>query len=209
MFDFLQTGVCEWQSPMSMLWFFFHTGKFGICAQIGNFLEYRKSLPKQIVAISQETPLEELLRSRHMWLDSNLKSLKLNSMVRSSTNLYHKFIAAAKKSIYAALVQSSSKPRALWKTINKIYTELQIAPYPHHPLWLPYHNYLPHTSLIKSQSFISTYKPTPLPPQLILFHLLPLLYSILSLLSPYSKSTIFSLNHLIHTMISILFLPPY
>ena len=53
------------------------------------------------------------------------------------------------------------------------YTELQIAPYSHHPLWLPYHSYLPHTSLIKSLSFISTYKPTPLPPQLILSHLLP------------------------------------
>ena len=38
------------------------------------------------------------------------------------------------------------------------YTELQIAPYPYHALWLHYHSYLPHTSLIKSQSFISTYK---------------------------------------------------
>ena len=44
------------------------------------------------------------------------------------------------------------------------YTELQIASYPHHPLWLPYHSYLPDISLIKSQSFISSYKPTPLPP---------------------------------------------
>ena len=34
--------------------------------------------------------------------------------------------------------------------------------YSHHPLWLPNHSYLPHNSLIKSQS-ISTYKPTPLP----------------------------------------------
>ena len=33
----------------------------------------------------------------------------------SSTNRYHKFIAAAKKPFYATLVQSfSSKPRALW-----------------------------------------------------------------------------------------------
>ena len=40
-------------------------------------------------------------------------------------------------------------------------------------------------------------------------HLLPLLYSTLSLLPPYSKSTIYSLNHLIHTVILILFLPPY
>ena len=42
-------------------------------------------------------------------------------LLRSSTNRYHKFIAAVKKSFYAALVQSSSsKPRALWKTINNI-----------------------------------------------------------------------------------------
>ena len=50
-------------------------------------------------------------------------------LLRSSTNRYHKFIAAAKKSFYAAAkksfyaapVQSSScKPRALWKTINTI-----------------------------------------------------------------------------------------
>ena len=50
---------------------------------------------------------------------------------------------------------------------------MHIAPYTHHPLWLPYHSYLSHTSLIKSQSFISTYKPTPLPPQLILSHFHP------------------------------------
>ena len=42
-------------------------------------------------------------------------------LLRSVTNRYHKFIAAAKKSFYASLVQSSSsKPRALWKTINNI-----------------------------------------------------------------------------------------
>ena len=86
---------------------------------------------------------------------------------------------------------------------------MQITPYPHHPVWLLYHSYLPHTSLIKSQSFISTYKPTPLLPPLILSHLHPLLYFTLSLLPPYSKLTIYSLNHLIHTVISILFLPPY
>ena len=86
---------------------------------------------------------------------------------------------------------------------------MQIALYPKNPLWLPYHSYLLHTSLIKSQSFISTYKPTPLQTQLILSHLHPLLYSTLSLLPPYSKSTIYSLNHLIPTVISILFLPPY
>ena len=41
-------------------------------------------------------------------------------LLRSANNRYHKFIAAAKKSFYASLVQSSSKPRALWKTINSI-----------------------------------------------------------------------------------------
>ena len=41
-------------------------------------------------------------------------------LLRSATNRYHKFIAATKKSYYASLVQSSSKPRALSKTINNI-----------------------------------------------------------------------------------------
>ena len=42
-------------------------------------------------------------------------------LLRSATNRYHKFIAAAKKSFYASFVQStSSKPRVLWKTINNI-----------------------------------------------------------------------------------------
>ena len=42
-------------------------------------------------------------------------------LLRSSTNRYHEFIAAAKKLFYAAIVPlSSSKPRALWKTINNI-----------------------------------------------------------------------------------------
>ena len=42
-------------------------------------------------------------------------------LLRSAINRYHKFIAAAKKSFYVSLVQSSSsKPRALWKTINNI-----------------------------------------------------------------------------------------
>ena len=42
-------------------------------------------------------------------------------LLRSATYRYHKFIAAAKKSFNASLVQSSSsKPRALWKTINNI-----------------------------------------------------------------------------------------
>ena len=131
-------------------------------------------------------------------------------LLRPATNRYHRFIAADKKSFYASLVQSSSsKAQIFGKLSITSYTELQIAPYSHHPLWLPYHSYLTHTSLIKSQSFISTYKPTHLPPQLILSHLHPLLYSTLSLLPPYSKLTICSLNHLIHTVISILFLPPY
>ena len=39
--------------------------------------------------------------------------------LRSATNRYHKFIAAAKKSFYASLFQSSSSnPRTLWKTSN-------------------------------------------------------------------------------------------
>ena len=42
--------------------------------------------------------------------------------------------------------------------------ELQIASYPYHLLWLPYHSYMTQTSLIKSQSYISTYKPTSPPP---------------------------------------------
>ena len=41
-------------------------------------------------------------------------------LLRSATNRYYKFIAAAKASFYASLVQSSSKRRALWKTINSI-----------------------------------------------------------------------------------------
>ena len=42
-------------------------------------------------------------------------------LLRSATNHYHKFISFAKKSFYSSLVHSSSSnPRALWKTINKI-----------------------------------------------------------------------------------------
>ena len=159
-------------------------------------------IPEILSLKSARRRLERTYNASHSFFD-----LKL---LRSSINRYHKFIAAAKKSFYATLVQSfSSKLRALWKTIITSYTELQIAPYPHHPLLLPYHSYLPHTSVIKSQSFISTYKPTPLPPQLILSHLLPFLYSMISHLPSYLKSTIYSLNHLIHTVISILFIPPY
>ena len=131
-------------------------------------------------------------------------------LLRSATNRYHTFIAPPKSHSTPHL---SSPPHPNHELFGKLsrtfYTEMQIAPYPHHPIWLLYHSYLPHTSQIKSQSFISTYKPTPLPPQLILSYLHPLLYSTLSLLPPYSKSTIYSLNHLIPTVISILFLPPY
>ena len=69
----------------------------------------------------------------------------------------------------------SSPPHPNLEPFRKLsitsYTELQIAPYPHHPLWLPYHSYLPHTSLINSQRFISINKPTHLPPQHFLCHL--------------------------------------
>ena len=45
----------------------------------------------------------------------------------------------------------------------KSYTELQTAPYPHNPLSLPYHSYLPHTSLINLKA---TFQPT----NQLLFH---------------------------------------
>ena len=120
---------------------------------------------------------------------------------KRSTNLAHNTLSMPDNSELLTIVTSAIK--------SSFITEIKIAPYPHHLLWLPYHSCLPHTSQIKSQSFISTYKPTPLPPQLILSHLHPLFYSTISLLPPYSKSTIYSLNHLIPTVISILFLPPY
>ena len=95
-------------------------------------------------------------------------------LLRSATNRYHKFIAATRKSLYASLFCPHHLNLELFGKLSIIsYTELQIAPYPHHPLWQPYHSYLSHTSLIKSQSFISTYKPTPLPSQLFLSHLYP------------------------------------
>ena len=131
-------------------------------------------------------------------------------LFQSATNRYHKFIAAAKSHSTSHL---SSPPHLNLELFGKLsltsYTELQIALYPHHSLWLPYHSHLPHTSLIKSQSNISPYKPTPLPPQLFLCHLQPRLYSTLSILPHYTKSTIYSLNHLIDTVILILFLPLY
>ena len=94
-------------------------------------------------------------------------------LLRCATNRYHTFIAFAKKSFFASFVQSSSsKPRALWKTINDI---LHITANRSIPTSSPLAA-IPQlfaTSLIKSQSFISTYKPTPLPHQLILSHLHP------------------------------------
>ena len=74
------------------------------------------------------------------------------NLLRSAPNHYQKFIAAAKKSFLSSLVHSSSSnPRALEKLSTRSYTELQIAPYPHHLLWLPYLSYLPPTSPIKSK----------------------------------------------------------
>ena len=129
-------------------------------------------------------------------------------LLRSATNRYDKSVAVAKKSFYASLVQSSH-PNLFGKLSITSYAELQIAPYPHHPLWLSYHIYLPHSSLIKYQSFISTYKPTPLPPQLILFHLHPSS-------TPRFHSCHLTRNRqptlstsLIHIVISIPFLLPY
>ena len=83
------------------------------------------------------------------------------------------------------------------------YTELQTAPYRHHSLWLPYRSYLPHTSLIKSQSFISTYKPTHLHPSSFFATFTLLLYSTLSLLPPYSKSAVYSLNRCNSLLVSL------
>ena len=131
-------------------------------------------------------------------------------LLLSSTNRYHKFIAAAKKSFYAALVQSSSsKPRALWKTINNILhrianrslpTSFPLAALPQ--LFATYFS----DKILKLHFNLQTN------PSSTSAHFLPsspLLYSTLSLLPSYSKSTIYSLNHLIHTVISILFLQPY
>ena len=70
-------------------------------------------LPELLSLKSARGRLERTYIASHSIFD-----LKL---LRSSTNRYHKFIAAAKKSFYAALVQSSwSKSRTLWKTINSI-----------------------------------------------------------------------------------------
>ena len=130
-------------------------------------------------------------------------------LLRSAINRYHNFISAAKKSLYASLVQFfSSKHRALWKTINNILQRTVNRSLPtSSPLAaLPQLFATCFSDKISNIHFNPQTKPssTParsLPPS-------PLLYSTLLLLPPYSKSTIYSLNHLIHTVISILFLPP-
>ena len=154
------------------------------------------------------------------WITTEIFSLKISrrlersyiashfifdqKLLGSATNHYHKFISAAKKSYCSSLVHSStSNPHALWKTINKILHRTANRSLPTSSHRLPYLSYLPSTSLIKSQSYISTYKQTPLPLQIFLYHLHP--SSSLSLLVPYVKSTIYYLNHLTHTVISILF----
>ena len=81
---------------------------------------------------------------------------------------------------------------------SKSYTELQIIAYSQNPLWLPYLSYLPSTSLIKSQSYISTYNLQTNPSSTTALSLpaSPLLYSTLSLLLPFLKSTNYYFNHL-------------
>ena len=114
------------------------------------------------------------------------------------------------KSFYAALVQSSSSnPRALWKTINNILhrTANRSLPTSSPPAVLPQIFATYFSDKISKFHFNLQINPcsTPahsIPPS-------PLLYSTLSHQPPYSKSTIYSFNHLIHTVISILFLPPY
>ena len=132
-------------------------------------------------------------------------------LLRSSTNRYHKFIATAKKSFYAALVQSSSsKPRALWKTINNILrrtanrslpTTSPLAALPQ--LFATYFSdkiSKLHFNLQTNPSFTPAHCLPPSPPPLLHSFTPSTLLEIDSLLS---------LNHLIHTVISILFLPSY
>ena len=119
-------------------------------------------------------------------------------LLRSSTNRYHKFIAAAKKSFNAALVQSSScKPRALWKTINNILhrtanrflpTSSPLAARPQ--LFATYFSDKISKLHFNLQTNPSSTPVHSLPPP-------PPLYSTLSLLPPYTKSTIYYINHLI------------
>ena len=146
-------------------------------------------------------------RLKHTYIASHsIFDLKL---LRSATNRYHKFIAAAKKSFYASLVQSSSsKSRALWTTINNILqrtanrslpTLSSLAARPQ--LFATYFSdkisklhFNLQTNPSSTSSFSPTFTPSSTP---------------LSLLPPYSKSTIYFLNPLTHTVISILFLPAY
>ena len=131
-------------------------------------------------------------------------------LLRSATKRYHKFMAATKKSFYASPVQSSSsKPRALWKTINNILhrtanrslpTSSSLAALPQ--LFASYFS-----DKISKFHFNLQTNPSSTPAHSLSPS--PLLYSTLSLLPPYSKSRICSLNHLIHTVISILFLTLY
>ena len=131
-------------------------------------------------------------------------------LLRFATNDFHKCISAAKKSFYSSLVQSSSSnPRALWKTIDKILhrtanrslpTSSPLAALPQ--LFATYFS-----DKISKQHFNLQTNPSSTP-ALSLPSSSPL-YSTLSLLLPYLKSTIYYINHLIYTVISILFLPPY
>ena len=92
---------------------------------------------------------------------------------RSGTNHYHKFISVAKKSYYSSLVHaSSSTPRALWKTINKILhrTSNRSLPSSSHLATLPQ---LFATFSDKTTKLHFNYKPKPLPLQLLLCHLHP------------------------------------
>ena len=61
-------------------------------------------------------------------------------LLRFATNRYHKCIAAVKSHSKPHL---SSPPHPNLELFGKLsitsYTELQIAPYLHHPLWLPYY----------------------------------------------------------------------
>ena len=66
------------------------------------------------------------------------------------------------------------------KLSTKPYTELQVASYSHHLLWLPYHSYLPYTSLINLKTIFQTNKTNPsstpahsLPPSPPLLHSFP------------------------------------
>ena len=144
----------------------------------------------------------------HNYIESH--SILYLKLLRSATNRYHEFIAAATKSFYTSLVQSfSSKPRVLWKTINNILhrnanrslsTSSPLAALPQQ--FATYYSDKISKLHFNPQTNPSSTPAYSLPPS-------PLLYSTLSLLPPYSKSTIYSLNHVIPTVISILFIPPY